>query len=70
MGPTAESTALNDWARTEYAVARFAACAEHVGANTNGPCDDCGWLAADHTAGLATVIAVVHREPTRLLRAS
>lgn len=44
------------------AAGRFEACGEHRGPDTDGPCTDCGWLAAEHTAGLAEVI-VVRRRP-------
>jgi len=37
----------------------FESCVEHRGATHDDPCDDCGWLAAEHTAGLAVVIEVI-----------
>lgn len=53
------------------AAGRFEACAEHRGADADAPCADCGWLAADHTAGLAEVIVVTRRfAATPLRRAS
>jgi hypothetical protein len=36
----------------------FEACTEHRAPDADAPCTRCGWLAADHTAGLAEVIAV------------
>jgi hypothetical protein len=49
----------------------FEACAEHRGGDADGPCTDCGWLATDHTSGLAEVIVVTRRAvATPLRRAS
>jgi hypothetical protein len=48
----------------------FEACGEHRGPGGDGPCEHCGWLAADHTAGLAVVIAVTRVAPAPLRRAS
>lgn len=46
----------------------FEPCAEHRGPTADGPCAGCGWLAADHTAGLAVVIEVVPVTTARPLR--
>ena len=54
----------------DHAHTWFEACVEHRGAATDGPCDDCGWLAADHNAGLAVVIEVGRTSAVALRRAS
>ena len=46
----------------------FEACTEHRGEAVDGPCAVCGWLAADHTAGLAEVITVARTALDRPLR--
>ena len=38
---------------TDLAHGSFEPCVEHRGPAVDGPCDDCGWLVAEHTAGLA-----------------
>jgi len=54
-----------------FAAGWFEACVTHDGADVDAPCATCGWLAADHTAGLAPVIAVVPvTAPVPLRRAS
>ena len=57
-------------AGADHAHTWFEACVEHRGPATDGPCDDCGWLAADHTAGLAVVIEVGRTSAVALRRAS
>ena len=48
----------------------FEACVEHRGPDADGPCGECGWLSADHTAGLAVVIEVARIPAPALRRAS
>ncbi|MFA5883641.1 MAG: hypothetical protein WDA60_07310 [Acidimicrobiia bacterium] len=48
----------------------FEACVEHRGPVADGPCEHCGWLASDHTAGLAVVIEVGRVTAAPLRRAS
>jgi len=48
----------------------FEPCTEHRGADADAPCAECGWLATDHTAGLADVITVTRRVAVPLRRAS
>lgn len=68
---TFEITADVDDELATAAAGRFEPCAEHRGTHADGPCADCGWLAADHTAGLAEVIVVTRRIAlTPLRRAS
>jgi len=50
------------------AVGRFEACVDHRGPEADGPCAECGWLAADHTAGLAEVIEVTRAAVAPALR--
>jgi hypothetical protein len=54
----------------EFAEGTFEACVEHRGPDADGPCSDCGWLVADHTAGLAVVIEVGRVAAPALRRAS
>lgn len=48
----------------------FEACVEHRGPDADAPCTECGWLVADHTAGLAVVIEVGQVTAPALRRAS
>lgn len=43
---------------TDVAHGWFEPCVEFRGSTHDDPCDDCGWLGAEHTAGLAVVIEV------------
>jgi hypothetical protein len=46
----------------------FEACTEHRGDLADGPCTQCGWLAGDHTAGLAEAVSGPWTSPARPLR--
>jgi hypothetical protein len=63
-------TGIDTGVEQDHATGWFEACAEHRGPDLDGPCRGCGWLASDHTAGLARVIAVVRPRPAPLRRAS
>lgn len=55
----------------DAAAGRFEPCASHRGADADGPCTGCGWLASEHTTvatGLAVVIEVATAAPALPLR--
>ncbi len=54
----------------EFVEGTFEACVEHRGPDADRPCAECGWLVADHTAGLAVVIEVGRIATPALRRAS
>jgi hypothetical protein len=47
---------------------RYEPCAQHAGATDDEPCARCGWLAVEHTAGLAVVIEVAPITTAHALR--
>lgn len=66
------STETRETEETDETLARgwFEACPEHRAPDADGPCTRCGWLAVDHTAGLAAVITVGRPVVAPLRRAS
>jgi hypothetical protein len=54
----------------DHVVGWFEPCGEHRGPDADAPCAHCGWLAVDHTAGLAVVIEVGRVAAAPLRRAS
>ena len=61
----ATETTATDHPTDDTVLGWFEPCLEHRGPGSDGPCDDCGWLAVEHTAGLAVVIEVTARPPLR-----
>jgi hypothetical protein len=61
------STDLASTDLLEFAVTNFEACIEFRATGSDGPCDECGWLEADHagTAPVESALAEVIAVPVR-----